>query len=80
MDDNRTAKIMGCKLPRMQYGDDGTQTSYKKAKLLSTYTEMSGCYNDLTIKYNAYYIPTLSAWALAEKALIPNYYPVLRSP
>jgi hypothetical protein len=29
---------------------------------------------DLMIKYNAYYIPTLSAGSyVAEKALIPNY-------
>jgi hypothetical protein len=46
---------------------------------LSTCTEMSDATMDLMIKYNAYYIPTLSAWVLAEKALIPNYYPVLKS-
>jgi hypothetical protein len=36
---------------------------------------------DLMIKYNAYYIPTLSAGSyVAEKALIPNYYPAIVVP
>jgi hypothetical protein len=35
---------------------------------------------DLMIKYNAYYIPTLSAGSYAEKALIPNYYPAIVVP
>jgi hypothetical protein len=43
--------------------------------------KMSDATMDLMIKYNAYYIPTLSAGSfVAEKALIPNYYPAIVVP
>jgi hypothetical protein len=41
---------------------------------------MSDATMDLMIKYNAYYIPTLSAGSLVKKALIPNYYPAIVVP
>jgi imidazolonepropionase-like amidohydrolase len=61
MDDNRNSKDYGLQVAAHAHGDDGMQTSYKKGKLLSTCTEMSDATMDLMIKYNAYYIPTLSA-------------------
>jgi imidazolonepropionase-like amidohydrolase len=44
-----------------------------RRKTIEHGTEMSDATMDLMIKYNAYYIPTLSAGSfVAEKALIPN--------
>jgi imidazolonepropionase-like amidohydrolase len=46
------------------------QRAIKGVKTIEHGTEMSDATMDLMIKYNAYYIPTLSAGFVAEKALI----------
>jgi hypothetical protein len=63
------------------HGDEGMQRYYRRCKTIEHGTEMSDATMDLMIKYNAYYIPTLSAGSyVAEKALIPNYYPAIVVP
>jgi hypothetical protein len=59
----------------------GCSERLKESKTIEHGTEMSDATMDLMIKYNAYYIPTLSAGSfVAEKALIPNYYPAIVVP
>jgi imidazolonepropionase-like amidohydrolase len=59
----------------------GCSERLRRSKTIEHGTEMSDATMDLMIKYNAYYIPTLSAGSfVAEKALIPNYYPAIVVP
>ncbi|MBU0940840.1 MAG: amidohydrolase family protein [Bacteroidetes bacterium] len=77
-----TAKDYGLQVAAHAHGDDGMQRAIKAGvKTIEHGTEMSDATMDLMIKYNAYYIPTLSAGSfVAEKALIPNYYPAIVVP
>lgn len=77
-----TAKDYGLQVAAHAHGDEGMQRAIKAGvKTIEHGTEMSDATMDLMIKYNAYYIPTLSAGSfVAEKALIPNYYPAIVVP
>ena len=77
-----TAKDYGLQVAAHAHGDDGMQRAIKAGvKTIEHGTEMSDATMDLMIKYNAFYIPTLSAGSfVAEKALIPNYYPAIVVP
>jgi imidazolonepropionase-like amidohydrolase len=77
-----TAKDYGLQVAAHAHGDEGMQRAIKGGvKTIEHGTEMSDATMDLMIKYNAYYIPTLSAGSfVAEKALIPNYYPAIVVP
>lgn len=77
-----TAKDYGLQVAAHAHGDDGMQRAIKAGvKTIEHGTEMSDATMDLMIKHNAYYIPTLSAGSfVAEKALIPNYYPAIVVP
>jgi imidazolonepropionase-like amidohydrolase len=72
-----TAKDYGLQVAAHAHGDEGMQRAIRGGvKTIEHGTEMSDATMDLMIKYDAYYIPTLSAGSfVAEKALIPNYYP-----
>lgn len=78
----KTAKDYGMQVAAHAHGDEGMQRAVKAGvKTIEHGTEMSDATMDLMIKYNAYYIPTLSAGSfVAEKALIPNYYPAIVVP
>ena len=78
----RTAKDYGLQVAAHAHGDDGMQRAIKAGvKTIEHGTEMSDATMDLMIKYNAFYIPTLSAGSfVADKALIPNYYPAIVVP
>ncbi|MFT4646647.1 MAG: imidazolonepropionase-like amidohydrolase [Planctomycetota bacterium] len=77
-----TAKDYGLQVAAHAHGDEGMQRAIiGGVKTIEHGTEMSDATMDLMIKYNAYYIPTLSAGSfVAEKALIPNYYPAIVVP
>jgi len=77
-----TAKDYGLQVAAHAHGDDGMQRAIKAGvKTIEHGTEMSDATMDLMIKNNTYYIPTLSAGSfVAEKALIPNYYPAIVVP
>ncbi|SHM59158.1 metal-dependent hydrolase family protein [Flavobacterium xanthum] len=77
-----TAKDYGMQVAAHAHGDEGMQRAIRGGvKTIEHGTEMSEATMDLMIKYNAYYIPTLSAGSyVAEKALIPNYYPAIVVP
>jgi imidazolonepropionase-like amidohydrolase len=77
-----TAKDYGMQVAAHAHGDEGMQRAIiGGVKTIEHGTEMSDATMDLMIKYNAYYIPTLSAGSyVAEKALIPNYYPAIVVP
>jgi imidazolonepropionase-like amidohydrolase len=77
-----TAKDYGMLVAAHAHGDEGMQRAIRGGvKTIEHGTEMSEATMDLMIKYNAYYIPTLSAGSyVAEKALIPNYYPAIVVP
>ena len=77
-----TAKDYGMQVAAHAHGDEGMQRAIKAGvKTIEHGTEMSDATMGLMIKYNAYYIPTLSAGSyVAEKALIPNYYPAIVVP
>jgi imidazolonepropionase-like amidohydrolase len=77
-----SAKDYGMQVAAHAHGDEGMQRAIKGGvKTIEHGTEMSDATMDLMIKYNAFYIPTLSAGNfVAEKALIPNYYPAIVVP
>jgi imidazolonepropionase-like amidohydrolase len=77
-----TAKDYGMQVAAHAHGDEGMQRAIKGGvKTIEHGTEMSDATMDLMIKYNAFYIPTLSAGSyVAEKALIPNFYPAIVVP
>lgn len=77
-----TAKDYGLQVAAHAHGDEGMQRAIKAGvKTIEHGTEMSDATMDLMIKYNTFYIPTLSAGSfVAEKALIPNYYPAIVVP
>lgn len=77
-----TARDYGMQVAAHAHGDEGMQRAIKAGvKTIEHGTEMSEATMDLMIKYNAFYIPTLSAGSfVAEKALIPNYYPAIVVP
>ena len=77
-----TAKDYGMQVAAHAHGDEGMQRAIRGGvKTIEHGTEMSEATMDLMIKYNAYYIPTLSAGSyVAEKALVPNYYPAIVVP
>jgi imidazolonepropionase-like amidohydrolase len=61
----------GMQVAAHAHGDEGMQRAIRRCKTIEHGTEMSDATMDLMIKYNAYYIPTLSAGSyVAEKALI----------
>jgi imidazolonepropionase-like amidohydrolase len=78
----KTAKDYGLQVAAHAHGDDGMQRAIKAGvKTIEHGTEMSDATMDLMIKNNTFYIPTLSAGSfVAEKALIPNYYPAIVVP
>lgn len=77
-----TAKDYGMKVAAHAHGDEGMQRAVKAGvKTIEHGTEMSDATMDLMIKYNAYLVPTITAGkTVAEKALIPNYYPPIIVP
>ncbi len=77
-----TAKDYGMKVAAHAHGDDGMQRAIKAGvKTIEHGTEMSDATMDLMIKYNTYLVPTITAGkSVAEKALIPNYYPAIIVP
>ena len=77
-----TAKDYGMKVAAHAHGDEGMQRAIKGGvKTIEHGTEMSDATMDLMIKYNTYLVPTITAGkSVAEKALIPNYYPALVVP
>ena len=77
-----TSKDYGMKVAAHAHGDEGMQRAIKAGvKTIEHGTEMSDVTMDLMIKYNCYLVPTITAGkSVAEKALIPNYYPAIIVP
>ena len=73
----QTGKDYGLQVAAHAHGDEGMQRAIKAGvKTIEHGTLMSEETADLMIKYNTYYVPTLSAGKfVADKALIKGYYP-----
>ncbi|MCC4211973.1 metal-dependent hydrolase family protein [Leeuwenhoekiella parthenopeia] len=73
----KTGKDYGLQVAAHAHGDEGMQRAIKAGvKTIEHGTLMSEETADLMIKYNTYYVPTLSAGKfVADKALIKGYYP-----
>lgn len=77
-----TAKEYGMQVAAHAHGDQGMQRAVKNGvKTIEHGTLMSQETMDLMKKYNAYYVPTITAGNfVAEKAKIPGYYPEIVVP
>ncbi|PHQ29946.1 metal-dependent hydrolase family protein [Leeuwenhoekiella nanhaiensis] len=73
----QTGKDYDLQVAAHAHGDEGMQRAIKAGvKTIEHGTLMSEETADLMVKYNTYYVPTLSAGKyVADKALIKGYYP-----